>query len=116
MRNLDIGDVAAQCGVPASTLRYYEQKGLITSIGRRGLRRVFAAGVLERLALIALGRSAGFSHLRARSARDLPLKRAGFGGERPLAPQRSGLPAAITAKLTGLCDLWLLARVLQCGF
>ncbi|MCY1643432.1 hypothetical protein [Methylorubrum sp. SL192] len=31
-------------------------------------------------------------------------------------PQRSGLPAAITAKLTGLCDLWLLARVLQCGF
>ena len=61
MRNLDIGEVAAQCGVPASTLRYYEQKGLIKSIGRRGLRRVFAAGVLERLALIALGRSAGFS-------------------------------------------------------
>jgi DNA-binding transcriptional MerR regulator len=61
MRNLDIGEVAEQCGVPASTLRYYEEKGLIKSIGRRGLRRVFAAGVLERLALIALGRSAGFS-------------------------------------------------------
>jgi len=61
MRNLDIAEVAAQCGVPASTLRFYEEKGLINSIGRRGLRRVFAAGVLERLALIALGRAAGFS-------------------------------------------------------
>jgi DNA-binding transcriptional MerR regulator len=61
MRNLDIGEVAEQCGVPTSTLRFYEEKGLIKSIGRRGLRRVFAAGVLERLALIALGRSAGFS-------------------------------------------------------
>jgi DNA-binding transcriptional MerR regulator len=61
MRNLDIAEVAAQCGVPASTLRFYEEKGLIRSIGRRGLRRVFAAQVLERLALIALGRAAGFS-------------------------------------------------------
>ena len=61
MRNLDIGEVAEQCGVPASTLRFYEEKGLIKSIGRRGLRRVFAARVLERLALIALGRAAGFS-------------------------------------------------------
>jgi DNA-binding transcriptional MerR regulator len=61
MRNLDIAEVAEQCGVPASTLRFYEEKGLIRSIGRRGLRRVFAAGVVERLALIALGRSAGFS-------------------------------------------------------
>jgi DNA-binding transcriptional MerR regulator len=61
MRNLDIAEVAAQCGVPASTLRFYEEKGLIKSIGRSGLRRVFAAGVLEKLALIALGRAAGFS-------------------------------------------------------
>ena len=58
---MDIAEVAKRSGVPASTLRFYEQKGLIASIGRRGLRRVFAAGVLERLSLIALGRSAGFS-------------------------------------------------------
>src|SRR6185369_5016079 len=31
------------------------------SVGRRGLRRVFEPGILERLALIALGRVAGFS-------------------------------------------------------
>jgi DNA-binding transcriptional MerR regulator len=58
---LDIAEVARRSGVPASTLRFYDEKGLIASIGRRGLRRVFDPSVLERLALIALGRAAGFS-------------------------------------------------------
>ncbi|MGY4628148.1 helix-turn-helix domain-containing protein [Bradyrhizobium sp. USDA 4486] len=61
MKTIDIAEVAQSSGIPASTLRFYEEKGLITSIGRRGLRRLFDAGVMERLALIALGRSAGFS-------------------------------------------------------
>lgn len=61
MKLMDIASVARQSGLPASTLRYYEEKGLIASIGRHGLRRVFDARVLERLAVIALGRSAGFS-------------------------------------------------------
>jgi len=59
--HLDIAQVAQRSGVPASTLRFYEEKGLIDSTGRRGLRRLFDPGVLERLALIAVGRAAGFS-------------------------------------------------------
>jgi DNA-binding transcriptional MerR regulator len=58
---MDIAEVARRSGIPASTLRFYEEKGLIASVGRRGLRRVFGPGVLDRLALIALGRAAGFS-------------------------------------------------------
>ena len=58
---MDIAEVAKRAGVPASTLRFYEEKGLISSVGRQGLRRVFNTSVLERLALIALGRAAGFS-------------------------------------------------------
>ena len=58
---MDITEVAQRSGVRASTLRFYEQKGLIASTGRRGLRRQFDPGVLERLALIKLGRTAGFS-------------------------------------------------------
>jgi DNA-binding transcriptional MerR regulator len=61
MKSLDIAEVARRSGVPASALRFYEEKRLIASIGRRGLRRLFDTGVLERLALIALGRAAGFS-------------------------------------------------------
>jgi DNA-binding transcriptional MerR regulator len=58
---MDIHEVARASGVPASTLRFYEEKGLIASTGRRGLRRTFEPRVIERLALIALGRAAGFS-------------------------------------------------------
>lgn len=58
---LDIAEVARHTGIAASTLRFYEAKGLIVSVGRRGLRRLFAPAVLDRLALIALARTAGFS-------------------------------------------------------
>ncbi len=58
---MDIAEVARRSGVPASTLRFYEEKGLIAPVGRKGLRRRFAPGVLDQLALIALGQAAGFS-------------------------------------------------------
>jgi DNA-binding transcriptional MerR regulator len=61
MKLLDIAEIARRSGVPASTLRFYDEKGLIESAGRRGTRRLFDPGVLERLSLIALGRNAGFS-------------------------------------------------------
>jgi len=61
MRDLDITEVTERSGVPASTLRYYEEKGLVATTGRRGLKRLFDPCVLARLALIALGRAAGFS-------------------------------------------------------
>ena len=61
MTDLDISEVAQRSGVPASTLRFYEEKGLIASVGRRGLRRLFDPRVLERLAMIALARAASFS-------------------------------------------------------
>ena len=58
---MDISEVARESGIPASTLRFYEEKGLIRSTGRRGLRRTFDARILERLALISLGTASGFS-------------------------------------------------------
>ena len=58
---MDIAEVAKVSGLPASTIRFYEEIGLIRSCGRSGLRRLFSAHVIERLALISLGRSAGFS-------------------------------------------------------
>jgi len=61
MRYLDIAEVARRTGLTAATLRYYEERGLLRSVGRRGLRRLFDDGVLQQLALVSLGRSAGFS-------------------------------------------------------
>lgn len=58
---MDIGEVAQVSGLPASAIRYYETKGLIASVSRKGLRRQFSDQVVQRLALIQLGRQAGFS-------------------------------------------------------
>lgn len=60
MLGIDIAEVARRSGFAASTLRFYEEKGLIVSVGRRGLRRVYDSDVLDRLALVALGQAAGF--------------------------------------------------------
>ena len=58
---MDIGEVAKKAKVTTATLRFYEEKGLIKSIGRQGLRRQYSKQVIDQLALIALGRAAGFS-------------------------------------------------------
>ncbi len=61
MKLIDIGEVSEKAGVPASTLRYYDEIGLISSVGRSGLRRQFLPEVLLQLTLISMGKSAGFS-------------------------------------------------------
>nr|WP_319387209.1 helix-turn-helix domain-containing protein [uncultured Roseibium sp.] len=61
MKLLDISEVSHHTGIAASAIRHYEEKGLLTSVGRRGLKRLFGPDVLDRLALITLGKSAGFS-------------------------------------------------------
>ncbi len=61
MRDIDISELARRTGLRASARRHYEEKGLITASGRRGLKRLFDPGVEERLSLIALGRASGFS-------------------------------------------------------
>lgn len=58
---MDISEVAKRAGVAASTLRYYEKRGLIASLGPQGARRRFAPAVLDQLALIALGQAGGLS-------------------------------------------------------
>jgi len=110
MKFLDIAEVSARAGVPASALRFYEEKGLIASVGRRGLRRLFTADVLERLSLIALGRLAGFSleEIAAMFSPDgrLRLKREKLAGKaddldrtiRRLTAMRDGLRHAAVCK------------------
>lgn len=61
MKILDIADIARQTGLPPSTLRYYEELGLIEPVGRHGLRRQYEPDTLMQLALISLGKAAGYS-------------------------------------------------------
>ncbi|MGC8202036.1 Cu(I)-responsive transcriptional regulator [Aliiroseovarius sp. PTFE2010] len=58
---MNIGDVAKRTGVPAKTIRYYEDIGLITPArGDNGYRR-FGNADLHRLAFLGRARGLGFS-------------------------------------------------------
>ncbi len=59
--SLRIGEVARRAGIASSAIRYYEREGLIPVADRRGNARVYGADILDRLALIELAKSAGFT-------------------------------------------------------
>ena len=53
MKIFDIGEIADRSGIPPSTLRYYEDRGLVTPQRRAG-KRMYAREQLRRLAFIQL--------------------------------------------------------------
>ncbi len=55
-----IGDLAREFGVTHRTLRFYEDKGLV-SPRRRGLARIYSRRDRARLKLVILGKKVGFS-------------------------------------------------------
>jgi MerR family redox-sensitive transcriptional activator SoxR len=61
MAGLTIGEVSRRAGVAATTLRYYEQIGLIPAPARLGGQRRYDGSVLTRLEVIRLCKSAGFA-------------------------------------------------------
>ena len=65
-----IGDVAKQFGVTLRTLRFYEDRGLITP-QRDGNSRLYSRRDLARLRLILLGRKVGFTLREVKQMMDL---------------------------------------------
>ena len=61
METLSIGQVANEAGIASSAIRYYESEGLLPVARRRSGRRVYDAGVLDRLRFIELAKRAGFT-------------------------------------------------------
>lgn len=56
-----IGQIAAQTGVPASTIRYYEEIGLLPVPARVSGQRRYQDGIAQKLAVIRLAQQAGFT-------------------------------------------------------
>jgi MerR family redox-sensitive transcriptional activator SoxR len=61
MNELSIGELARRTGLRASAIRYYESCGLIAAQRRAGGKRLFGGDAVERLALIAYAKNAGFT-------------------------------------------------------
>ncbi len=60
-RKMSIGEVADRAGVAASTLRYYDELGLVEPAGRVSGRRRYDEAVLRRLRIVDVCQRAGFT-------------------------------------------------------
>ena len=58
---MNIKDVAERSGLPAKTIRYYEDIGLITPLRSANGYRAFRESDLHKLAFLARARGLGFS-------------------------------------------------------
>ncbi|STQ89018.1 redox-sensitive transcriptional activator SoxR [Iodobacter fluviatilis] len=58
---ISIGTLAKRSGVKASALRFYESKGLISSVRSNGQTRQFPREVLRRVAFIRVAQNVGLS-------------------------------------------------------
>ena len=58
---MNIGEVAERAGLPAKTVRYYEEIGLISPDRRANGYRSFGPQQLHKLSFLARARSLGFS-------------------------------------------------------
>ena len=65
-----IGELARECGITARTLRFYEEKGLLTP-RRDGLERLYSRRDRARLKYVLMGRNVGFSLDEVREMLDL---------------------------------------------
>lgn len=83
MDGMRIGEVARRTGLAPSAIRYYESLGLVPKPALVGGKRLFDRSVLDWLALIALGREAGFTMAELRR-----LVSGGAPGTRPGARWR----------------------------
>lgn len=74
---LPISVVAARSGLSVSAVRFYEERGLVSSRQRVAGRRVYGRSVLRRLAYIAAAQKVGLSIAEIQASMDqLPAERA----------------------------------------
>ncbi len=111
---MSIGELARRAGVAASTIRYYEEAGLLPQPARSSGQRVFGEEALDRLLLIGFAKEAGFSLREIKQLFD------GFASDTPAGRRWQKLATAKLAEIEATITRMemmkeLLREVLRCG-
>lgn len=98
---IPIGEVARSFGIAPSTLRYYEDEGLLSSTSMAGGRRWYGQNELRRLALIRMYVATGMSLAQVASFMDADTTSAQFAAvlEEQVSALHEQIEAATRAKL-----------------
>lgn len=103
-----IGELARAAGVPVSTVRYYERRGLLTPAGRtRSAYRVYGPAELRRLRFLRAAQASGFRLDDARLLLELRE-----GETDPCGRVREVIAARLAAVRRELAELGRLERTL----
>jgi len=74
---LPIGEIARRTGLSVSAIRFYEERGLVSSVRNSGGQRRFARSDIRRLSIVMIAQNMGFSLNRISEALSvLPSHRA----------------------------------------
>jgi MerR family redox-sensitive transcriptional activator SoxR len=111
---MTIGELARRSGLPASTIRYYEQVGILPAPRRASGRRTYDEEASDRLRVVTFAKEAGFS------LREIRQLFSGFGSTTPARERWQKLATAKLAELEALgarIDTMkrLLGDALRCG-
>lgn len=111
---MSIGGLAKRAGVAASTIRYYEEVGLMPRPARAGGRRVFGEDSLGRLQVITFAKEAGFT------LREIKQLFTGFAATTPAGARWKKLAAAKLTEMEALAKRvevmqMMLREALRCG-
>ena len=113
--DISVSEAARKLGVSASTLRYYENAGLVPAIERRGGRpngrRIYRPSDLAALRLVILARKAGMGIAQIRKLRGL-LFADRSKADQKLSEQISVIDETMDALATQRA---LLTRLAACG-
>jgi MerR family transcriptional regulator, redox-sensitive transcriptional activator SoxR len=111
---LSIGDVAARAGVRTSTLRYYEEEGLITPDRRVGGQRRFRSEAVEQLTVIRFCRALGFSLAEIRDMLAPPRGRAQKQRWRELVDSKLAELGGVIARAEAMAAILRASRDCAC--
>ncbi|WP_199434267.1 MerR family transcriptional regulator [Qaidamihabitans albus] len=104
---IPIGQAARQLRVRPSTLRYYDERGLVHPASRQGSRRLYGTGELRRLAFLRLAHQLGLPLDAAAMILDAPSAQ-----WRQIVAQQVDEFDQLIARATGAREL--LKHTLQC--
>jgi MerR family transcriptional regulator, redox-sensitive transcriptional activator SoxR len=111
MPQMPIGKLARLAGVPASTIRYYEQAGLLPEPARQWGQRRYGRQAAARLRIIRVAREAGFSIAETRTFLS------GFSANTPPAARWRELAQRKLAQIeTQVAQLARMRKVLDSSF
>lgn len=111
---MSIGELGRRSGLPTSTIRYYEEVGVLARSSRVSGRRVFEEPDLDRLLVVSFAQEAGFSLREIRQLFD------GFASDTPAGMRWKTLATAKLAELESAATRieamkTLLKEALRCG-